>query len=93
MREAYTKTQNRDKLYSIFGANLSIYWPEGTPVANDQIQTSVNLFRVLFSYLSEDPTLLENLQEDGSYLPILQAARKGIYQVVDDTGNIVFKKR
>jgi len=93
MHEAYEKTQNRDVLYSIFGANLAIYWPEKTFETAYDIKSSVNLFRILFSALSEDPSLLENLQDDGSYLPILKGARKGIYQVLDNAGNIVFKKQ
>ncbi len=93
MHEAYQKTQDKDKLYSMFGANLAIYLPETIPEMNTEIQSSVNVFRVLFSTLSENTNLLENLQEDGSYLPILQGARKGIYQVLDSNGSIVFKKR
>ncbi|WP_432410151.1 sulfatase-like hydrolase/transferase [Rasiella sp. SM2506] len=93
MHQAYEKTQDRDKLYSIFGANLAIYWPEEIPEAHEHIQTSVNVFRILFSYLSEDSALLHTLQEEGSYLPILYGARKGIYKVIDDTGKIVFMKR
>lgn len=93
MHQAYEKTQNRDKLYSMFGANLAIYWPAGVPKNNDSIKTTVNVFRNLFSYLAKDERLLENLQEEGSYLPILSGASKGVYQVLDTHGNIVFKKR
>ncbi len=93
MHEAYQKTENRDKLYSMFGANLAVYWPEGVPSATKEIRSTVNFFRILFSYLSEDTALLEHLQEDGSYLPILQGARKGIYKVLDSNGTPVFEKQ
>ncbi len=93
MHEAFQKTQDRDKLYSMFGANLAIYWPQEIPEANDQIKSTVNVFRILFSYLGEDPLLLDNIQEDGSFVPILHGARKGIYKVLDSDGTIVFEKR
>ena len=93
MHQAYQKTQNRDKLYSIFGANLAIYWPEGPPVHNDQINTTVNVFRNLISYLSDDTGWLAHLENDSSYIPIWEGAPKGIYEVLDANGNIVFKKR
>jgi hypothetical protein len=93
MHQAYYKTQDRDKLYSMFGANLAIYWPQGVPGHNDSIKTTVNLFRNLFSYLGEQEILLDNLQEDSSYLPILYGARKGVYKVLDTQGNVVFEKQ
>jgi len=93
MHQAYQKTQNRDELYSIFGANLAIYWPEGVPEHNDRIKTTVNFFRNLYSYLGEDASLLNHLQEEGSYVPILHGAIKGVYEVLDEQGKVVFKKR
>lgn len=93
MHEAYTKTQDRDKLYSMFGANLAIYWPAEFSENKIEIKSSVNVFRTLFSYLGEDSKLLENIQGDASYLPILHGAIKGVYKVIDSEGSIVFEKR
>lgn len=90
--EKNTKNLDRDFQYSIFGANLAIAWPDGNnPVYDDSIKTSVNLFRVLFSYLSENKNYLDHLQENGSYLIINEGAEDGIYQTIDDNGTIVFK--
>ncbi|QIE59088.1 sulfatase-like hydrolase/transferase [Rasiella rasia] len=90
--EKRTKNIDRDFQYSIFGANLAISWPNDSPPSYDsQLKSSVNLFRVLFSYLSEDNRYLEHLQENGSYLIIKNKAEPGIYQTIDDTGNVVFK--
>mgnify|MGYP000106091082 CR=1 FL=1 len=90
--EKRTKNLNRDFQYSIFGANLAIAWPNDMPPTYDSnLKSSVNLFRVLFSYLSEEKKYLEHLQENGSYLIIKEGAKEGIYQTIDDTGRVVFK--
>jgi hypothetical protein len=56
------------------------------------IKTSVNLFRILFSALSEDESLLKHLQADNSYLKVNENAPSGIYKVIDEDNNAVFKK-
>jgi len=89
--EKRTKNMDRDFQYSIFGANLAIAWPNDTKPAYDaNLKSSVNLFRVLFTYLSNNKSYLKNLQENGSYLIIKKGAEKGIYQTIDNAGNIVF---
>jgi len=93
-KQIYYKTQDRDKIYSIFSSQLSIHWPEGDSEGYDSsISTSINLFRVLFSYLAEDRTYLDHLQEDGSYVILNKDAPQGIYQYLDDDGKVVFNKR
>ncbi|MEZ4859143.1 MAG: hypothetical protein R2781_10065 [Flavobacteriaceae bacterium] len=93
MLQIRKKQDNRDYLYSAFSTQLAIKWPdEGHVVVDDSIKTAVNLFRILFSYLSEKEQYLTNLQENGSYTIIDEGAPKGIYQVIDEKGNIVFKK-
>lgn len=55
-------------LNSIFGAKLAIKWD--SPAHNEydaKLKSPVNLFRVLFSYLSGDKSLLNHLQPDTSY--------------------------
>jgi hypothetical protein len=90
----YIKTQDRDAIYSIFSSILSIYWPNNeAPVYNDKLKTSVNVFRVLFSYLSEDEKYLEHLQDDGSYILLFEGAPRGSYKYIDDSGDITFKKQ
>lgn len=89
--EKRTKNMDRDFQYSIFGANLAIMWPNKAPEIDAELKSSVNVFRVLFSYLSENEAYLEHLQENGSYLIINEGAPDGIYQTIDDAGKIVFK--
>ncbi len=91
--EMYTKTQDRDILYSIFSSQLSIHWPENNvPEFDTELKSTVNLFRIVFSYLSEDTKYLDALQEDASYLTIHKGAPEGVYKYIDKDGNIVFEK-
>ncbi|WP_265200612.1 hypothetical protein [Aureitalea sp. L0-47] len=93
-RQIYSKTQDRDRIFSIFSSQLSIHWPNGDAPETDQyIGTAVNLFRVLFSYLSENTAYLENLQDNGSYVVLKNDAPEGIYQYINDEGEIVFIKQ
>jgi hypothetical protein len=91
-REIYKKTQERDMIYSMFSSQLSIHWPNTIPNYEGQLKTPVNLFRFVFSYLSEDASYLENLQEDETYIVIKKGAPRGIYKYIDTSGNIVFEK-
>lgn len=90
----YIKTTDRDAIYSIFSSNLSIHWPNNEiPPFDDKLKTSVNVFRILFAYLSEDEKYLDHLQNDGSYILIFEGAPKGVYQYIDEKGEITFKKQ
>lgn len=92
-QETYTKNTDRDFVNSIFTTILAIHWPNGeAPEFDNQLKTSVNLFRILFSYLSENPFYLTNLQPDESYIIIDNDAPKGVYEYLDTDGNVVFKK-
>lgn len=91
--EKRTKNTDRDFQYSIFGANLAIAWPNGNKPSYDiKLKSSVNLFRVLFAYLSDDKSYLKNLQENGSYLIIKEGAEEGIYKTINGDGAIIFQK-
>ena len=80
--EIYTKTEDRDILYSILGSNLSIHWPDNDiPKFDKKMKSAVNVFRFLFSYLSKEQKYLDHLEEDGSYLLIFNGATKGVYKL------------
>ncbi|MBE9489785.1 MAG: hypothetical protein IMY67_05780, partial [Bacteroidetes bacterium] len=92
--QIYIKTQDRDIIYSIFTSTLAIHWPNGiAPEYDTSFKTAVNVFRIVFSYLSEDESYLSNLQEDGSYVVINKEAPKGIYKYIDNNGKITFIKQ
>lgn len=91
--EIYTKNENRDFVNSIFSSILAIHWPNGkNPEYDSKLKSSVNLFRILFTYLSEDEKYLDNLQEDGSYTIIYKGAPKGVYKYIDGQGKVVFDR-
>ncbi len=88
-KEVQTK---RDLVYTIFTSALAIKWAGEAPDFDDKLKTNVNLFRVLFSYLSDDKTYLDNLQEDKSYSVITKGAPFGVYELIDKNGNVVFNR-
>lgn len=93
-RQSHTMTTDRDLIYSIFSSILTIKWPDGeVPQIGNEIKSPVNLFRVLFSYLGEEPSLLEELEEDASYIHLREGDEKGIYQYIDSNGDIHIRKR
>ena len=90
--EAYNKTQDRDKIYSIFSSTLAIYWPNKiVPNYDEYLKTSVNLFRVIFSFLSKDESYLSNLQSNSSYVILKEGVSKGVYEYIDENGDITLK--
>ncbi len=92
-RQVYTKTSNPQIIYTTFGAMLAIKWPNAeAPSIDSHFKSCVNAFRVLFTYLGEEPKYLEHLEEDGSYLILKEDTEAGVYQYIDGQGNIVFKK-
>lgn len=91
-KESRKKLTDADLVKSIFTAKLAIRWPENVPKFNGDIKTTVNLFRILFSSLSEDQTLLEHLQSDKSYIQINRGAPFGVYEYIDENGKTTFNK-
>ncbi|MBU2939662.1 hypothetical protein KO494_08940 [Lacinutrix sp. C3R15] len=91
-KESLVKSEERDLVYSIFTSQLAIKWPENTPEFDAKLKTPVNLFRILFSYLSENESYLENLQEDKSYTFIEKGAPFGVYELINEKGEVVFKE-
>jgi len=93
MMQMRIKTDDRNILYSIFSVNLAIKWPDNeAPKTDKNFRSSVNVFRILFSYLTENEEYLNHLQEDVSFLIINKEAPKGIYKCIDENGNVIFKK-
>lgn len=91
--ESYTKNTDPDFVNSMFSTIMDIHWPNGeAPEIDVKLKSSVNLFRILVSYLSENDSYLSNLQPDKSYMIINFDAPKGVYEYLDNDGNVVFKK-
>lgn len=90
--ETEIKQTDKNIINSIYTSALAIKWPDNAPSLDKNINTSVNLFRVLFSYLSENESYLDYLEEDKSYGLINKGAPYGVYEYIDENGNVVFNK-
>ena len=87
------KQTDPDLIRSIFTAALAIKWPNGeVPNYDDQLKTNVNLFRILITYLSQDESLLDNLQSNTSYTVLEEGAPFGVYEYINENDGIVFEK-
>jgi hypothetical protein len=87
------KSEDRDWVYTIFSSQLAIHWPNReAPAFDEKFKTPVNLFRILFAYLTENESYLNNLEDDASFMKIEKGAPKGVYKYIDSDGNVVFKR-
>lgn len=93
-QQGNVKTDDENLVRSVFSSILSIHWPQqNAPAFEDSLKTSVNVFRILFSDLSENPSYLRYLEEDITYGLILKGAPKGIYELIDENNKVVFKAK
>ncbi|WCO00841.1 hypothetical protein [Psychroserpens ponticola] len=93
MKENQVKQTDKAIVNSMFSSALAIKWPENeVPDYTNELKSSVNLFRVLFSYLGENESFLNHLQDDSSYLIIREGAPLGVYQSLDEKGELIFNK-
>lgn len=66
--EQMFSTQDKALTKSIFNNLLAIKWNDDRHLEYDKsLKSNVNIFRILFSYLSENKLLLKHLEEDTSY--------------------------
>jgi hypothetical protein len=87
------KTDDPDLTRSIFSTVLAIRWPnDKVPDYKDELKTSVNLFRVVFSYLSENEDYLNALADDKSFDVISEDTPFGVYEVINENEDVVFEK-
>ena len=88
--ESRTKTNDPDKITTIFSSQLSIHWPNGqAPSFDGELDSAVNVFRGLITYLSEDETYLKALQDDSSYIMLRDGIEEGVYAYINDAGEMV----
>lgn len=90
--QSHEKPTSRANTFSMFSSLLAIKWPENANEYDKNIKSSVNLFRTVFSVLGEDKSLLKNTQTDASYLTVNKGAALGVYEVIDENNNAVFKE-
>lgn len=84
--------QKKDNLVTtVFSSALAIKWPSDASEFDSRLKSNVNLFRVLFAYLSENKKYLNELEDDKSFSIIEKDAPFGVYEVIDEDGNVVFE--
>ncbi|QHI36361.1 hypothetical protein IMCC3317_17230 [Kordia antarctica] len=92
-RELFEKQTDKKLIYSAFSSALAIKWPNNdAPLYDTKLKSAVNLFRTLFTYLSDNEALLQHLQPDTSHSIIKKNAPSGVYEYIDSDGNVVFRK-
>jgi len=92
-QESSIKQMGDGLVTSAFSTAMAIKWPENNaPDFDANLKTNVNLFRVLFSYLADNTSYLETLEVDKSYTIIKDGAPVGIYEVINENGEVVFNK-
>ena len=85
-----TRTANPLLVRSIFGAQLAIKWNKPPEDYDRSLNSSVNLFRVVFASLANNKKYLEGIQDNSSYITL--ESPKGLYRYIDNSGNTIFEK-
>ena len=88
----FLRLGSKDLINSIFTSALAIKWSGVSPEFEAELKTPVNLFRILFSYLSDNKAYLKYLQDDKSYAIINNNAPVGVYEYINEKGEVVFNK-
>lgn len=84
-KQSFENIKNPQLLQSIFGSKMAIKWNDESYREYDaSLKTSVNLFRVLFSFMGKDKELLNNLQPDISYNNSDQHNLTKIYEAIKE---------
>jgi hypothetical protein len=86
------KTSDKALIRSVYTALLAIKWPGNEPpVYDSELRSGVNLFRVLFAYLSQNSDYLEQLEADESFMIVDQDTPFGVYKVIDGSNRVIFE--
>ena len=80
--QAFGHITDKDTLHSIFSARMAIRWHGDATLYDTDLKTSVNLFRILFAYLSADRKYLDHLQPDVSYNSYDERDVRKIYKAI-----------
>lgn len=91
-QELYSNN-NPTHLNSTFSVLAAIKWNGYLKNNFDkELRTNVNLFRILFSVLSEDNTYLDHLEDNSVYnLNYENPFYNSVYKAIDDKGNLLLR--
>lgn len=91
LKESQARKLNELEASSVFSSLLSIKWPRENEPKGLEFRTPVNLFRNIFSYLSDDKSLVENKEPNTSYIPLYNNSYADFYECIDTNGNYGYK--
>ncbi|MEL6811471.1 MAG: sulfatase-like hydrolase/transferase [Bacteroidota bacterium] len=85
-------TRDEANIHSIFSVIAAIKWNGYLQEGYDQeLSSTVNLFRVLFANLARDRSYLKDMEDNSSYnLHRENWYRNSVYQVINDKGEVVY---
>lgn len=92
MNELFS-TKDESLIRSTFGNLAAIRWNKLDHTKYDaKLKSNVNVFRILFSCLADDPSYLNHLESDASYNIRLGGFTGSVYKLIDSNGSIVHDK-
>lgn len=88
-------TKDAVHINSIYSTLAAVKWNGFKKGQEDaDLKTNVNMFRVLFSVLSENPAYLKQMEDNASYnLHRESSFFNGVVKVIDDKGKVVYEKQ
>ncbi|PKA83617.1 sulfatase-like protein [Ulvibacter sp. MAR_2010_11] len=90
VKEIENKELTETETISVFSSLLSIKWPNNEVPDSLSFKSNVNLFRNIFSYLSDDKSLLNNLEPDKSFRPKYDGWSANYYECITEDYKVVF---
>ena len=85
-------TTDPEQLHSIYSTLAAIKWSGHLKQEMDsELRSNVNVFRVLFSVLSENPEYLKYMENNSSYNLKNGTFSKSVRAVIDDEGKVISK--
>ena len=87
----FYSTNDEDKINSIFSSLLAIKWNGHLKNNKDlKLNSNVNLFRVLFSVLTENKGLLKNMEDNSSYnIRLGNSIRNKVSKCIDNNNMVI----
>lgn len=83
-------TRDRGQIKSIYSTLAAIKWNGNLKEGfDDKLRSNVNVFRVLFSVLSENPEYLKYMEDNSSYNLQNGTFSKSVRAAIDDDGNVL----
>jgi hypothetical protein len=83
-------TKDPNQIRSVYSTLAAIKWNGNLKEGMDaELISNVNIFRVLFAILSENPEYLKYMEDDSSYNLRHGTFSKSVQAVIDDSGNVI----